>query len=54
MTAMGAEISGAGTGMITIQGVEALHGADFTVSSDRIEAGSMALVVRGDGRRHHA
>ena len=49
MTAMGARISGAGTGMITIQGVEAMHGADFTVSPDRIEAGSMALVAAVTG-----
>ena len=49
MIAMGAKISGAGTGMITVQGVKALHGADFTVSPDRIEAGSMALVAAVTG-----
>ena len=49
MVAMGARVSGAGTGMITIHGVAKMHGADFTVSPDRIEAGSMALVAAVTG-----
>ncbi|OGV41340.1 MAG: UDP-N-acetylglucosamine 1-carboxyvinyltransferase [Legionellales bacterium RIFCSPHIGHO2_12_FULL_42_9] len=37
---MGAKISGAGTSTIEIQGVEALRGGNYTVMSDRIEAGT--------------
>ncbi len=36
----GARIAGAGTDMITIEGVTALHGADHEVIPDRIEAGT--------------
>ncbi len=36
----GARISGAGTDMITIEGVTELHGADHEVIPDRIEAGT--------------
>jgi UDP-N-acetylglucosamine 1-carboxyvinyltransferase len=36
----GARIAGAGTDMITIEGVTALHGADHAVIPDRIEAGT--------------
>jgi len=41
LTAMGAQISGAGTHVIEIEGVERLHGAEHTVIPDRIEAGSL-------------
>ncbi len=37
---MGADISGIGTNMLTIQGVETLHGAEYTVQPDYIEVGS--------------
>src|SRR5690606_19805134 len=40
LNACGADIEGAGTGTITINGVEALSGADYSVLSDRIEAGT--------------
>ena len=43
LNAMGAKIRGAGTGMIRIQGVERLHGAEHTVIPDRIEAGTYML-----------
>lgn len=42
---MGAKISGAGTDKITIQGVDKLHGCDYTVLPDRIEAGSYAIAA---------
>src|SRR5277367_2520935 len=47
---MGANINGAGTHVIEIEGVEHLHGADHEVIPDRIEAGSMlaAAVTGGD------
>ncbi len=40
LMAMGAKIEGAGTGTITVQGVEALGGADYQVLPDRIETGT--------------
>jgi UDP-N-acetylglucosamine 1-carboxyvinyltransferase len=40
---MGAQIEGAGTSTIHIRGVEKLHGADHTIISDRIEAGTFLI-----------
>lgn len=51
LIAMGAKIEGAGTPVITIDGVERLHGAEHSVIADRIEAGSFlcaAAATRGD------
>lgn len=51
LISMGAKISGAGTHVIEIEGVEKLHGAEHAVISDRIEAGSMmaaAAITGGD------
>jgi UDP-N-acetylglucosamine 1-carboxyvinyltransferase len=50
LNAMGAKISGAGTDMIVIEGVERLHGATYNVMPDRIETGTFlvaAAVTRG-------
>lgn len=50
LTAMGAKISGAGTGTIVVQGVRDLHGADHRVIPDRIEGGTFlvaAAITRG-------
>ncbi len=47
---MGARIEGAGTSVVTIRGVEALHPTTFTVIPDRIEAGTFmvaAALTRG-------
>lgn len=46
---MGADISGIGTNNLTINGVEKLHGAEYTVQPDYIEVGSYitASVVTG-------
>ncbi|MEI6892076.1 MAG: UDP-N-acetylglucosamine 1-carboxyvinyltransferase [Pontiella sp.] len=46
---MGADISGIGTNMLTINGVETLQGAEYTVQPDYIEVGSYitAAVVTG-------
>jgi UDP-N-acetylglucosamine 1-carboxyvinyltransferase len=49
LIAMGAKITGAGTDRITIQGVEQLHGADYTVMPDRIEAGTFLCAVMATG-----
>lgn len=40
LIAMGAKIEGAGTRRITVEGVNKLHGVDYTVIPDRIEAGT--------------
>ena len=40
LMAMGAKISGAGTDVITVQGVERLNGASYDVLPDRIETGT--------------
>ena len=45
LIAMGARIDGVGTGTLTIEGVDRLHGATFRVMPDRIEAGSYACAV---------
>lgn len=41
--AMGAQIDGAGTGEITIEGVDALHGATHSVLPDRVEMGTYMI-----------
>ncbi len=51
LNAMGAGISGAGSHVIEIEGVERLHGAEHTVVNDRIEAGTLmvaAAITGGD------
>ena len=48
---MGAKISGIGSHMLTIEGVEALHGCEHKIIYDRIEAGTFLLagaVTGGD------
>jgi len=46
LNAMGAEITGAGGPMITIQGVERLHGVNnYPVIPDRIEAGTFLIAA---------
>ena len=40
LTAMGARIEGVGSNLLTIHGVEALHGASHTILPDMIEVGS--------------
>ena len=49
LNAMGAKVSGAGTSTITIDGVDALHGATHEVIADRIELGSYAMAVGAAG-----
>lgn len=43
LTAMGANISGAGTSTIRVVGVPALHGARHRINPDRIEAGTFLI-----------
>ena len=50
LNAMGAKVSGAGTDVITIEGVEKLHSAEHRAISDRIETGTYLVagaVTRG-------
>ncbi len=53
LVSMGARISGAGTDIIRIQGVECLHGARHSVMPDRIETGTYlcAAAVTGGSVR---
>ena len=46
---MGANISGAGTDMITIAGVEKLHGAKHRILPDRIESGTFLVAAAATG-----
>ncbi len=51
LAAMGAKISGQGTPVIRVEGVERLHGANFRIIPDRIEAGTLmiaAAITGGD------
>jgi UDP-N-acetylglucosamine 1-carboxyvinyltransferase len=45
LVAMGAKIEGIGSGTLRIEGVERLHGADYTVLPDRIETGTYAVAA---------
>ena len=45
LTAMGARITGAGDDVITIEGVSSLHGAEYTIVPDRIEAGTFMIAA---------
>jgi UDP-N-acetylglucosamine 1-carboxyvinyltransferase len=57
LVAMGAEIQGLGTPVITITGVKQLHPADHTTVSDRIIAGTWAfaaVMTQGDITIHGA
>lgn len=51
LTAMGAEIEGAGTSLVTVRGVDELHPAEHRVVPDRLEAGTFAVagaITAGD------
>ena len=51
LNSMGASIKGAGTDVIRIQGVQKLHGTEYAIIPDQIEAGTFmfaAAVTRGD------
>jgi UDP-N-acetylglucosamine 1-carboxyvinyltransferase len=43
LTRMGAQIEGAGTSTIRIEGVDRLHGAEHRIIADRIEAGTFLI-----------
>ncbi len=45
LVAMGAKITGLGTDHLIIEGVEALHGAEYEIIADRIETGTFLCAV---------
>lgn len=49
LQAMGAKISGAGSDVITVEGVGELHGARYRVMPDRIETGTFLVAVAAAG-----
>ena len=62
LCAMGADIEGVGTNTLTINGVDKLHGAEYTIPGDHIEAGSFMamcaitggdLIVEGAAPKHY-
>jgi UDP-N-acetylglucosamine 1-carboxyvinyltransferase len=62
LNAMGAKIEGLGSNTLTITGVEKLHGAEYTIVGDHIEAGSFLclaaatggeITVKGTVKRHY-
>ena len=53
---MGADVHGTGTDVIKIHGVKALHGCNYTIIPDQIEAGSYmvaAAITKGDVTLHN-
>lgn len=51
LNAMGAQIEGAGTATLVIEGVERLHGTDYDVLPDRIETGTFLVGAAITGGR---
>jgi UDP-N-acetylglucosamine 1-carboxyvinyltransferase len=51
LISMGAQIEGAGTNRIVIQGVTSLHGTNYRVLPDRIEAGTFLVAAAITGGR---
>ena len=49
LNTMGANIVGAGQSVLTIEGVERLHGCDYAVMPDRIEAGTYLVATAATG-----
>lgn len=49
LNAMGARVTGAGSGEIRVRGVRRLHGAEHTVIPDRIEAGTHMIAAAMTG-----
>ncbi len=51
LNAMGADVQGAGTGTITINGVPSLHGCAHRVIADRVETGTYLIAAAATGGR---
>ncbi len=57
LISMGAKITGVGSSILTVEGVEELHGADFTISSDHHEITTMlalGAITGGEIKVHNA
>jgi UDP-N-acetylglucosamine 1-carboxyvinyltransferase len=57
LKAMGADVEGHGSGVLKVRGVKRLHGCEYTVSTDRMEAGTLGLaagITGGDVFLHGA
>ena len=53
LIAMGAKIHGIGSDVITIEGVEKLHGTTYRVMADRIETGTFLVAAAASGGEIH-
>jgi len=51
LISMGAQIEGAGGNTITVEGVESLHGTEYSVLPDRIETGTYLVAAAMTGGR---
>jgi UDP-N-acetylglucosamine 1-carboxyvinyltransferase len=49
LNAMGARVSGAGSDVVTVEGVPRLHGATHRVMADRIETGTFLVAAAATG-----
>lgn len=49
LNSCGANITGAGTSVIKVRGVKSLHGCDYTIIPDMIEAGTFMVAVAATG-----
>ena len=49
LNSMGANIKGAGTDTIRIRGVESLHGSEYSIIPDQIEAGTYMMAAAATG-----
>ena len=49
LNAMGADVKGAGTDVIKIRGVKSLHGGNYSIIPDQIEAGTFMAAVAATG-----
>jgi UDP-N-acetylglucosamine 1-carboxyvinyltransferase len=53
LSAMGARISGIGTNLLEIEGVDRLHGAEYTIGPDYMEVGSLIGLAAVTGSELH-
>jgi UDP-N-acetylglucosamine 1-carboxyvinyltransferase len=51
LSAMGARISGQGTSVIEVEGVQRLHGCEYSVMPDRVETGTYLIAAAATGGR---
>lgn len=49
LSKMGAKITGAGTGHITVEGIHKLNAVDYTIMPDRLDGGAIAMAIAATG-----